>query len=165
MLVGIWVHQNIGFLFQEQDISDLSLPFKIHLAKLSNVFLISTVRFNCPGESYLQIGFSIGTCEVTRHQSGFKLQKPQPGTKCYVHWFKFLFTPLNMSTVLLIGGLWSVHLKLAISRGMVGMPGPEPSVAEQVPWRPTSTNHGQVLRLSFRASTLETKCLIHIIQT
>ena len=27
--------------------------------------------------------------------------------------------------MLLIGGLWSVHLKLAISRGMVGMPGLE----------------------------------------
>ena len=69
------------FLFQEQDIFDLSPPFKNHLAKPLNVFLISTISFMCPGESYLQIGFSIGTCEVTRHQSGSILHKPQPGKK------------------------------------------------------------------------------------
>ena len=73
------------FLFQEQDISDLSPPFKNHLAKPSNVFLIGAVSFKCPGESYLQIGLSIGTCEVTRHQSGSKLHKPQTQTKCSVH--------------------------------------------------------------------------------
>ena len=162
MLVGIWVHQNIVFLFQEQDIFYLSPPFKYHLAKPSNVFLISSVNFKCPGESYLQIGFSIGTCEVTRHQSGSILHTNLnlvqsvmciDSSFCSHHW--------TWSSVLLIGGLWSVHLELAISRGMVGMPGPEPSVAEQVPWRPNITNHGRVLRPKHRASTLESKYLIH----
>ena len=77
--------QRVVTLFQEQDIFYFSLQLKNHLAKPSNVSLISTISFKCPGESYLQIGFSIGTCEVTRHQSGSILHKPQPGTKCSVH--------------------------------------------------------------------------------